>query len=364
MEEINKLRKKIDEIDSKLAELIGDRAQIAENIGEIKSQEGIGVVQPGREKDVLKNVKDKLSGIFPPESAEAIWKEIMSACKLVQGKTTNICYLGPKGTFTQIAAEKFFPKAGSTFLPAANKKEVFNKVEGDYVQFGVIPIENSLSGSVRESIDLLIEKNLKICGETEIRVLHNLIGHKGTAPSDVKTIISHPQALAQCNTWLLKSFPNADLVEASSTARAVEKVATMKIRAGEYAAIGTNIAAKMYGLEIFNEGIEDNTQNYTRFLIISKKEKEPTDHDKTSIVFVTSHKPGSLHHVIKLFAEAEINLLKIESRPRKNTMWEYVFLLAFDGNQKDPLIEKTLEKVREHTIWMKILGSYPISGSH
>ena len=170
MEEISKLREKIDEIDKKLANLINKRAIVAKEIGDIKSKENIGVFQPGRERIVLKNVKSNLKEI-PSESAEAIWKEIMSACKLIQGKDTAICYLGPQGTFTQIATEKFFPKAGNKFIPVSNKQEVFNKVEGNYADFGVVPIENSLTGSVRESVDLLIEKNLKIFGEGSFSVV-------------------------------------------------------------------------------------------------------------------------------------------------------------------------------------------------
>ncbi|MCP4760865.1 MAG: chorismate mutase, partial [archaeon] len=201
MEEINKLREKIDDIDDELTSLIEKRAQVAKEIGEIKNKEGIGVVQPEREKKVLENIKLKLTSI-PPESVEAVWKEIMSACKVVQGKITRVCYLGPQGTFTEIASKKIFPKAGSKFIAVKNKQEVFSKVEGDYAEFGIVPIENSLEGSVRESLDLLIEKNLKIYGETEIRVVHNLIAAKGTKISDIKMVLSHPQALSQCNTWL------------------------------------------------------------------------------------------------------------------------------------------------------------------
>ncbi|MCP4761791.1 MAG: prephenate dehydratase, partial [archaeon] len=221
--------------------------------------------------------------------------------------------------------------------------------------FGIVPIENSLEGSVRESLDLLIEKNLKIYGETEIRIVHNLIAAKGTKISDIKMVLSHPQALSQCNTWLLKNIPNVELMETSSTARAVEKVKGNK----NYAAIGTKLAAKLNNLEIISAGIEENTQNFTRFLVISKKENMPTKNDKISMVFVVKHIPGALHQVIKIFAEANINLLKIESRPRKSQMWEYFFLMDFEGSILDQKIQDTLEKMKEFTIWHKILGSYP-----
>ena len=355
MEEINKLRKGIDDIDKEMAELIEKRALIAKDIGDFKTKSGIGVVQPDREKKVLDHVKKSLKAI-PPESAEAIWKEIMSACKVVQGRINSVYFLGPAGTFTELAAKSFFPKAGTKFLPATNKLDVFSKVEGDYADFGIVPIENSLEGSVRESLDLLIEKNLNIFGEIEIRVVHNLIGDEAGDLSKIKTVFSHPQALSQCNTWLLRNIPNAELVETSSTAKAVKKVS--KSKNSEYAAIGTSLAASIYNLDIIASGIEDNTQNYTRFLIISKKENMPTDHDKTSMVFVTKHIPGALYRVIKLFADAGINLLKIESRPRKKDLWEYIFIIEFEGHQNS--VKETLEQLKEFTIFMKILGSYPM----
>lgn len=359
LEEINKLRKKINSIDSDLVELIDQRAITAKKIGEIKLKNNMSVVQLGREKEVLSNISAKFSSI-PPESGQLIWKEIMSACKLVQGKKTRICYLGPEGTFTQIATERYFPKAGSEFIAVQNKHEVFKQIEGNYCDFGVIPIENSLVGSVRESMDLLIEQNLKIFGEIEIRIVHNLIGHKGTAPSDIKTIISHPQALSQCSDWILKNHPNANLEESSSTARAIRDIADMKLKPGECAAIGTEVAAKLNNLDVFFRGIENTSHNYTRFLIISKKNNIPTDRDKTSIVFVTKHTPGALYGVLKLFADAGINLLKIESRPRKNVKFEYVFICDFEGNEIDEKIKNTLEEIQNYTIWLKVLGSYPM----
>ncbi|MHA1818917.1 MAG: prephenate dehydratase [Promethearchaeota archaeon] len=357
MEEINKLRKEIDNLDKQIAKLIEKRALIAKEIGEIKSKYGIGVVQPIRERQVFNNAKENLK-IVRPEAVEAIWREIVSACKLVQGKITRVCFLGPRGTFTQIAAEKYFPKAGTEFIPGDNKIDVFNKVEAGYVDFGIIPIENTIEGSVRESLDLLIEKNLKIYAELEIRIVHCLIARKGTAPSDIKQVISHPQALAQCSRWLNKNLPNAELIEASSTAKAVERVA--KANRGDIAAIGTPLAAQIYRLGIIAEGIEDNTQNYTRFLIISKKEHMPTDNDKTSMVFVTRHVPGALFKVLSAFAEAKINLLKIESRPLKGQMWEYAFICDFEGNIHQEHIKKTLERLKEFTVWYKVLGSYPM----
>lgn len=358
MEKIEDLRKKIDNLDSKLVQLIEERALIAKEIGDLKNQLGIGIVQLEREKEVLNNVKKSAKAI-PAESIESVWNELMSACKEIQGVTTRVCYLGPEGTFTEIAAKKYFPKAGTKFITVNNFTEVFNKIDGDYADFGIIPIENSLEGSVRENLDLLIDYNLKIYGEIEIRVSHNLIAMKGAKLSDIKHVISHPQALAQCHKWLLNNLPNVEQIDSSSTSIGVKKVSELKSK--EYAAIGTKNAAELYGMDILASGIEDNTQNYTRFLIISKKENMPTSHDKTSMVFVTKHIPGALHKVIKIFADANINLLKIESRPRKKDLWEYIFIIEFEGNQKE--LGNIIKEVQENTIFMKILGSYPIYSS-
>ena len=355
MEKLEELRKKVDEIDEKLVNLIDERGKLSKEIGVLKQQLGIGVIQPERELQVLEHVK-KVANFIPPEHIELIWKEIISACKLVQGRETRVSYLGPEGTFTEIATKKFFPKVGCVFIPVPTKQDVFNKVESDYADFGIVPIENSLEGSVRETLDLLIDYNLKIYGEIEIRIVHNLISLKGAKLSDIKYILSHPQALAQCNQWILNNLPKAELISTSSTARAVEMVYEKNTK--EYAAIGTKEAAKIYNLEILVPGIEDNPQNYTRFLVISKKENMPTDHDKTSMVFVTKHVPGALHKVLQIFADANINLLKIESRPRKKDLWEYIFIVEFEGNYKN--MPEIIEKIKNQTIFTKILGSYPM----
>jgi chorismate mutase/prephenate dehydratase len=355
MENIEKLRKDIDAIDDKLVELLDKRSAVAKQIGLLKSNEKISVIQTDREKQIIERLKQKVS-VLPIDAVEPIWKEIMAASKTLQGRSLNVSFLGPEGTFTQIAARNFFSKSGTQFIAATNKTDVFNRVEGDYVDFGIVPIENSLEGSVAETLDLLIEKNLKIFGEIELRIVHNLIGKKGIKLTDIKTVYSHPQALAQCNTWIIKNLPNADLVETTSTAKAIEKVAKMDNNTS--VAIGTTSAAEIYELSCIVEGIEDNTQNYTRFLVISKHENSPSNHDKTSMVFVTQHLPGALYQVLKFFAEAKINLMKIESRPNKKNPWEYVFILDFEGNQKD--VAKVLEVVKGYTVWMKILGSYPI----
>jgi len=204
---------------------------------------------------------------------------------------------------------------------------------------------------------LLIEKNLKIYSEIEIRIVHNLIGLKNSQLNKIKEIYSHPQAISQTMNWIRSNIPNAEIVKTNSTAQAVKMIA--EFGDNTKVAIGADIAAKLNNLEIIASGIEDNPSNFTRFLIISKRENIETEGNyKTSLVFVVKHVPGALYTVLKLFADNNINLLKIESRPRRQGLWEYIFLMDFEGSHKDIKIQKIFEKMKEVTIWYKVLGTY------
>lgn len=355
---LRELREEIDKIDDTIVDLLNKRGEIVINIGNLKEKLDMKVFQPHREKEIIKRLKDK-SGIFKNSSIEAIWKEIMSASKLIQGLTNKVGYLGPKGTFTHQAALEFFPKAGSEFIPSSSSLEIFENVEKDLIDFGVIPIENTLQGTVRETLDLLIEKNLIIYGETELRIIQNLITMKSSDSSKIQTIISHPQAFAQTRIWVKTNLPRANLISVNSTAEAVRKV--QELNDESYAAIGTEFSSQIYNLKVLSTNIEDNPLNFTRFLIISKRENDHKEGKiKTSVVFVTKHTPGALYSVLEIFANANINLLKIESRPRRRGRWEYIFLMDFEGNKDEEKIIKIFEKMNENVIWFKILGSYPM----
>ncbi|MFW9827676.1 MAG: prephenate dehydratase [Candidatus Thorarchaeota archaeon] len=358
-EDLDKLRKQINELDDEIVELLNKRGNIAIQIGSIKEKLNLKVFQPQREKEVIDRIKKKAS-ILKSASIEAIWKEIMSASKLIQGSITKIGYLGPKGTFTHQAALDFFPKAGSEFINFVNSSEVFENIEKGTIDYGVIPIENSLQGTVRETLDLLIEKNLIIYGEIELRIVQNLITLQNSDLSKIKTVFSHPQAFAQTNIWIKTNLPNVELVNVNSTAEAVRKV--NELQDETCAAIGTEFSSKVYDVKVLNTNIEDNPLNFTRFLIISKKENEQKDGKiKTSVVFVTKHTPGALYRALKLYAEANINLLKIESRPRRKGRWEYIFLMDFEGDKDDPQVNAVLDKMSDNVIWYKLLGSYPMA---
>ena len=354
---LEEVRKDIDDIDDNIIDLLNKRGNIAIIIGNLKKELNQEIVQPQREIEVIERLKHK-SSIFRHEAIEAIWKEIISASQSIQGTITKIGYLGPMGTFTHQAALEFFPKAGSHFTPYSSTQEIFESIEKEILEYGVVPIENSLQGTVRETLDMLIEKNLFIYGEIESRIVQNLIGLKDSELSQIKNVFSHPQAFAQTKSWLKANIPNANLIDVSSTAEAVRRV--RKLEDKSYAAIGTEFAAEVYELKVISSKIEDEPSNFTRFLVISKKESPlKTEKVKTTVVFVTKHIPGALYWVLKLFSDAEINLSKIESRPRRMGRWEYIFFMDFEGDKEDTKVKEVLEQMKSNVIWFKVLGTYP-----
>jgi chorismate mutase/prephenate dehydratase len=356
--ELEDLREQINKIDLEIVRLLNKRGKVVKDIGEIKKKLDLDTYQPKREEEVIQKVI-KNSEILPAESIKAIWREIISASKRIQGSIDKIGYLGPEGTFTHQAALEFFPQSGSKFGPCKNIIEIFESIEKNILDYGVIPIENSLQGTVRETLDLLIEKNLIIFGEIELRIKQNLIGIKNADLSKIQKIYSHPQAFAQTRSWLKANLPNCKLINVNSTAEAVKTIRNENNP--KIGAIGTGFAAEVHGLKILSSNIEDNPSNFTRFLIISNEENNVREGKiKTSIVYVTKHIPGALYSVLELFAKANINLLKIESRPRRKGRWEYIFLMDFEGDKDDPKIQSVIKKMEKSVIWYKILGSYPM----
>ncbi|MFX0049174.1 MAG: prephenate dehydratase [Candidatus Hermodarchaeota archaeon] len=356
--ELKDIRKQIDEIDDAIVELLNKRANAVIKIGNLKKTLNLEIFQPEREEEIKERIKRK-STVYKNVSLEAIWKEIISASKLIQGTITKVGYLGPMGTFTHQAALESFPKAGTQFIPCDTLLEIFDNIEKDILEFGIVPFENSLQGTVRETLDLLIENDLFIYGEIELKVIQNLISLKDAELSDIKNVFSHPQAFAQTKMWLKSNLPNVKITEVASTAEAVRRV--RKFEDKSYAAIGTEFAANIYELKVMNSNIEDEKSNYTRFLIISKKENPlKAEKMKTSIVFVTKHVPGALYSVLKIFSDANINLSKIESRPRRKGRWEYIFFMDFEADKNDPKAAEALEQMKANVIWQKVLGTFPL----
>jgi chorismate mutase/prephenate dehydratase len=241
-------------------------------------------------------------------------------------------------------------------VPCEGIEEIFEAVEKGKASFGVVPIENSNEGVVNRTLDMFVDSEVKICGEILLRISHELLSQSGD-PGKVRKIYSHPQALGQCRQWLKKHFPRAVLEETTSTSRAAQIAAEEE----EAAAVASSLASSLYRLKVVESRIEDYLHNYTRFLVLGQQPVESTGRDKTSLLFSISHSPGSLYEILKPFSERAINLTKIESRPIKDTPWEYIFFLDFEGHMADLKIRETLEEMKKNTLFFKLLGSYPRS---
>jgi prephenate dehydratase len=243
--------------------------------------------------------------------------------------------------------------------PLRTLRDVFRTVELGHNVFGVVPVENSYEGSINETYDLLASTTSKVCGETQVRVRHCLIGRPGTKTDEITTVYSHPQALAQCARYLRTH--KMELVPAYDTAGSVKLIKAMRSR--KVAAIASRRAAELHSMQIIAEGIEDSGVNYTRFLVLGKRAAPRSGDDKTSIIFGVEHKPGSLYRALKALSRSGINLTKIESRPVKNTPWQYNFYVDFHGHARDKACREALRDLRERSTFVKILGSYPIATS-
>lgn len=270
----------------------------------------------------------------------------------------TLAYLGPEGTFSQEAATLYERLLGVPCeqLPGQDFEQIFSWVSQGRVDYGIVPIENSLEGSVTTNLDLLTTEDIFIRGEVILDIDHCLLGLGEGA--EILEIISHPQALAQCRRNLKRLYPDARVISATSTSHAAREVA--QGGRAERVALGTRAAAKIYGLKVLQTNMADNPENQTRFLVLSRKDHPLTGLDKTSIVVSPqANRPGALHGIIEPFARLGINLTKIESRPTKRFLGEYVFFIDFEGHREQPAVKQILQQLKEETSFMKMLGSYP-----
>jgi chorismate mutase / prephenate dehydratase len=349
---LEKLREEMRERDREIIRLLNDRSQISVQIGEVKGQEGLAVYDPSQEARVYGYLQELNCGPLPQIAIKAIFREIISASRALQ-KPTTVAFLGPEASFSHQAARLHFGDS-SSYYPQGGIARVFDEVERGTVDWGVVPVENSLEGSVNVTLDRLIVTPLKIRAEIYLRISQCLLSSAAKL-DDIKNIYSHPQALAQCRSWLKANMPDCILHEAESTAAAAQMVKGKKTQA----AIGSLLAASTNGLNILAEGIEDNTSNTTRFLVIGNGESTKTAKDKTSLIFATPHSPGSLHLALAPFAERAINLIKIESHPVKERLWEYLFFVDIVGHIAESKVKSCLTELEAKTTYLKILGSYP-----
>lgn len=347
------MRKEIDKIDGQIAGLIARRVRVAETIGLKKKELGRPIEDKKREKAILENVR-AIAGKegISERDIENIYRQIVTVSKSFQA--AMVAFQGEIGAYSEEAAFSFFGPSAQV-KPCESLDEVFKLVEQDDAQFGIIPIENSLEGSISKSYDLLLDSSLKVRGEIELRVSHCLIAGPGTTLDSVKRIYSHPQALGQCQAFI--KHLDCELIPTYDTAGAVKMIKERGI--GDGAAIAGIRAAEIYDMNIIAREIEDNPNNFTRFFILAKDDSPPTGGDKTSIVFSVKHKPGALFTFLAKLADSKINLTKIESRPTRQKAWEYNFYLDFEGHHEDKNARQALADLEDSALFLKVLGSYP-----
>ncbi len=265
----------------------------------------------------------------------------------------TIAFQGERGAYSESAVYQFFNEKAEV-KPSKDFRDVFESVKRQDAQAGVVPIENSIEGSVNQNYDLFFSYDLKVCGEVIVRVVHCLIVNPDTHMSRIKSVYSHPQALAQCRSYLEKA--RWEQIPTYDTAGSVKIIKERKLP--DAAAIASERAAQIYGMQILAKDIADNKENFTRFFVLSKEDSPPSGKDKTSIIFSAKHEPGSLYHALGEFAKRNINLTRIESRPTKKTAWEYNFYLDFEGHRTEPECVEALKALEKYAIFVKILGSY------
>jgi chorismate mutase/prephenate dehydratase len=344
-------RKSIDKLDAQIVKLLNERTKHVLEIGDIKLKAGQEIYAPHREQAVFNRVCKLNSGPITAESLRAIYREIMSSALSLE-KSMTIAYLGPEATFThQAAIQKF----GASLHYSAQKTiaDVFTEVSKGRADYGVVPVENSTEGVVTHTLDMFVESDLKIVAQIILRIQQCLLSR--FKRDEIKKFYVHPQTLAQCRLWLQKNFPDAEVIETSSNARSAEFAAKEKYSA----AIAGVLAAEKYHMPILDHGIQDNSANATRFLVLGRQCSPATGKDRTSLMISIAHEVGALHSALAAFRRYKLNMTKIESRPSKRKAWEYFFFVDCDGHFSDRKVAKAIADLERQCNFVKVLGSYP-----
>lgn len=349
------LRTAIDDVDRRLLGLLTERAELAKAVGEAKAVGARGILDAGREKQILAAIRKANRGPLRDDSVEAIYREIISACRAVQRPTT-VAFLGPQGTYSHEAAVAQF--GSSALLDACDSiPEVFSAVETERATFGIVPVENTTEGAVTPTLDSLAETTAVILAERVLKIDHFLMASDAD-PKKIRRIASHPQPLAQCKRYLAENFPGVELLPTASTVTAARLAASEK----GTAAIGSRIAQHLHGLELVARSIQDNAANVTRFLVIGPDQKtKPSGHDRTSLVVTVKDQVGILERIIRQFARNKVNLSMIESRPLVGRSWEYRFFVDVTGHASSEPVARALESLERIALSVRVLGSYPIA---
>jgi chorismate mutase/prephenate dehydratase len=349
---LEQLRTSIDRIDDRIVELLNERARVVLEVGRHKSGSNMDFHVPDRERQIYERLHNLNPGPFPNDALRSIYREIISACLSLESPM-KVAFLGPKATFSHLATMQLFGLSAE-LVPLKSIPAVFEEVEKGKALYGVVPVENSTEGVVSHTLDMFVESTLAITAEIMLEVHHDLLSRTGRM-EDIKKVYSHPQPIAQCRQWLEGNLPGVPLVDVASTAVAAQIVSE------DYAAaaIASGLAGSLYDLKVVRSRIEDQVNNFTRFLVVARKGCERSGNDKTSLLFAVKDEPGILCRMLEPFAKRGINLTKIESRPFKKKAWEYIFFLDLYGHLSDPEVAAAIAELRECCQFLKILGSYP-----
>jgi len=347
---LSQLRTSIDALDVEILEKINQRAAFARKVGSLKVGQAY---RPEREANVLLRIKALNTGPLPDEVVARLFREIMSACLALERPIT-VAFLGPVGTFSELAAKKHFGE-GAQLMPQSSIDEVYRNVESNACDFGIVPVENSTEGAVGRSLDLMPQTPLNICGEVLIRIHHHLMASDFLPLANIQKVFSHGQSLAQCHEWLNTNLPNAERIAVASNAEAARRASLEPFAA----AVAGEMAATHYGLTLLASNIEDEPNNTTRFLVLGSYEPLATGRDKTSLVLSAPNRSGAVYAMLTPFAERGVSMSKFESRPSKVAIWEYLFFVDIEGHAADANVAEALVELRKIAGYVKVLGSYP-----
>jgi len=354
MSNLSDIRGLIDKLDIQIQELISQRARLAELVARAKSaqEENPNFYRPEREAEILRQVIARNQGPLSNDTLTRIFREIVSSCLALQ-KPLKVAFLGPAGTYSQAAVCKHFGHAAQ-MVPLQTIDEVFREVEAGTAFYGVVPVENSTEGGVNQTLDCFIKTPLKICSEIELPIHHHLLSRESEL-AQLKRIYAHQQSFAQCRGWLDNQLPTIERIAVNSNAEAARRAAN---ESGA-AAIAGEMAAEIYQLQVVASRIEDDVNNTTRFAVLGQQEPPPTGNDKTSLLLSSPNKPGALFHLLEPFAKNNVSMTRIESRPSRQGIWEYVFFVDIEGHIKEQPVANALQVLENHTSLIKHLGSYP-----
>ncbi|MDN5842977.1 MAG: prephenate dehydratase [Alcaligenaceae bacterium] len=348
------LRERIDELDEQILGLLNERARAALGVGQAKldfDAEG-PILKPEREALVVRRLQDLNGGPFPAEAVEAVWEQVISACRGLESVLTA-AYLGPQGSFSEQAVFEHFGHAVNG-LQCESFDEVFRAVEAGQADVGMVPVENSTEGAVNRSLDLLLSSPLRVLGERTIRIRHNLLTRSGTLEG-VHQVLGHPQALAQCQSWLSRNHPELERLPVASNAEAARQAGANPA----LAAIAGEAAAHAWGLEAVSSGIQDDPQNQTRFLAIGAMDTLSSGRDKTSVILAVPNRAGAVYEMLAPLAANGVSMTRFESRPARTGQWEYYFYVDVLGHHQDESVARALSELQQQVAFFKLLGSYP-----